>query len=155
MNPAGTDGQEAGAGAQRVGLVVAAGQTGFRPVDDVPALAEAVEPGEGSRAGDLPFLASDSSGDLEVVGPSKDYRAQVLKGGDLGGDDTFRSVVPEADRAGSVIYVDIDAFEPALKKLASGSDANDLANLLPLRAVGLSGWVDNGVARVSFKISTN
>jgi hypothetical protein len=109
-----------------------------------------------ARAGDLPFFGADSSGDLEVIGPDQGYRRQILAGGDLGGDDTFGSVVPDAGRAGSIGYVNIDAFEPAIKKLAAGGDANDLADLLPLRAIGLSSWVDdNGIARISFKVSTN
>ena len=120
-----------------------------------PAKIEAVLDKLRSRAGDLPFLGSDSSGDLEVVGPSEDYRKQVLKGGDLGDDDAFRSVVPDAGRAGSVIYVNVDAFEPALKKLASAGSEDDIANLVPLRAVGLSSWVDDGVTRFSFKVTTN
>jgi len=120
-----------------------------------PAKIEAVLDKIRARTGDTTFLGSDSSGDLEVVGPSESYRRSVLRGGDLGGDGTFRSVIASGSDAGSLIYVNVDAFEPALKKLASGGDADDIANLLPLRAVGLSSWIDNGVARVSLKVSTN
>jgi hypothetical protein len=120
-----------------------------------PAKIEAVLDKIRARTGDAAFLGSDSSGDLEVVGPSQSYRRSVLQGGDLGNDGTFRSVIPSGSEAGSLIYVNVDAFEPALRKLASGGGADDIANLLPLRAVGLSSWIDNGVARVSLKVSTN
>jgi hypothetical protein len=108
-----------------------------------------------ARAGDLPALGSDSSGDLVVVGPSEAYRKQVLSGGSLGDDDTFTGVVPDADHASSVLYLDIDALEPALSKLMSGPDAHDLANLTPLRAIGMSTWNDDGLARFSFDVTTN
>jgi Protein of unknown function (DUF3352) len=104
--------------------------------------------------GDLGFLGSDSSGDLEVVGPSADYRQQVLAGGRLGDDDTFQGVVPEAGSAGSVFYVNIDALEPAITKAAAG-DRKTLDNVTPLRAVGISGWRDGDTIRFSFKVTTD
>ena len=108
-----------------------------------------------ARAGDLPILESDSSGDLAVIGPTADYRRHVLDGGSLGDDDAFSSVVPDAEHASMVLFVDVDAFEPALKKLVSGDDSGDIENLIPLRAVGLSTWTDDGVARFSVKLTTN
>jgi hypothetical protein len=107
-----------------------------------------------AKVGDLPFLGSDSAGDLDVIGPSADYRRHVLDGGDLGGDDTFTGVVPDAGDAGSLLYVDVDAFEPAITKAAAG-DQETLDNITPLRALGLSSWDDNGVIRFSFKVTTN
>ena len=108
-----------------------------------------------ARAGGLPVLESDSAGDLAVIGPTADYRRHVLDGGSLGDDDTFTSVVPDAEHASMVLFVDVDAFEPALQKLASGDGSGDIENLLPLRAVGLSTWTDDGVARFSVKLTTN
>jgi len=108
-----------------------------------------------AKTGDLPFLGSDSSGDLVAIGPSSAYRKEVLDGGGLGDDDTFRSVVPDAGDASSVLYINVDAFEPALGNLASGGSQGDIANVIPLRAVGLSAWNDGDVLRFSFKVSTN
>jgi len=107
-----------------------------------------------ARTGGLDFLDSDSSGDLEAIGPSEAYRKHVLDGGDLGGDDTFQSVVPDAGSAGSVLYVDVDALEPAISRAAAG-DQETLDNLEPLRAVGISSWRDGDTVRFSFKVSTN
>lgn len=108
-----------------------------------------------AKVGDASFLGADDSGDLVAIGPTPAYRQRLLAGGNLGDDGTFRSVVPDAADASSVFYVNVDAFEPAITKLAAGEDAKDLANLTPLRAVGISTWTDDGVTRFSVKISTN
>jgi hypothetical protein len=99
-------------------------------------------------------LGSDSSGDLVAVGPTQSYRQEVLAGGHLGDTDAFRSVVPEADRAGTILFVNVDELEPAISQLAAG-DADISSNISPLKAIGLSTWVDGGVAYTSFEISTN
>jgi hypothetical protein len=108
-----------------------------------------------AKLGDPAFLGSDASDGLVAIGPSEEYRKQVLAGGDLGGNDAFTSVVPDAEHASGVVYVNIDALEPALKKLSSGEDSQDLANLTPLRALGLSTWTDGGMIRFSLKVTTN
>jgi Lon protease-like protein len=83
------------------------------------------------------------------------YRTQVLTGGSLGGDATFRGAVPDAADAGSVFYVNVDALEPALTKMAGSENAGDIDNLTPLRAVGMSVRTDGGVLHYSFKVTTD
>jgi hypothetical protein len=107
-----------------------------------------------AKTGDVPFLGADSSSDLVVLGPTPDYRKQVLAGGSLGHDDTFTGVVPDAAHASSVFYVNVDDLEPMIKQADPG-DQQTLANLIPLRAMGMSTWVDGGVTRFSFKLTTN
>ncbi|MGC4112452.1 MAG: hypothetical protein QM747_18925 [Nocardioides sp.] len=107
-----------------------------------------------AKTGDLPFLGTSASGDLIAIGPSEDYRKHVLAGGDLASDDTFKDVVPDVAHASAVLYFNFDALEPALEK-ASPGDASDLANLTPLRAIGISSWLDSGVAKFSIKVSTD
>jgi hypothetical protein len=107
-----------------------------------------------AQAGDLAFLGSDSSGDLEAIGPSQDYRHDLLAGGHLGDDETFRSVVPDAAKASSLFFVNIDALEPSITKAAAG-DQETIDNVTPLRAFGLSSWTDDAVTRFSLKVSTN
>jgi hypothetical protein len=106
------------------------------------------------RVGDLPLLGSDASDDLVAIGPTEEYRKQVLAGGDLGSDDTFVGVVPDATSASTVLYVDLDRLEPAISQAAAG-DKQTLDNLTPLRAFGISAWNDHGVARFSLEVSTN
>jgi hypothetical protein len=107
-----------------------------------------------AKTGDVPLLGSDSSDGLVVLGPTPDYRKQVLTGGHLGDDGTFTEVVPDAAHASSVLYANVDELEPIIKQ-ASPDDPETLANLVPLRAVGLSTWTDHGVIRFSFKVSVN
>jgi hypothetical protein len=107
-----------------------------------------------AKAGDLAFLGSDSSGDLVAIGPTADYRKQLLDGGDLGSDDTFRGVVPDAEHAASIVYLSMDALEPSITKAVDG-DQQTLENLTPLRAFGMSSWTDGGTARFSLKVTTN
>jgi hypothetical protein len=99
-------------------------------------------------------LGSDSSGNLVVVGPLPDYRKEVLVGGNLGSTSAFSSVVPEADRASEVFYVNIDDLEHAISQASTG-DRSVIDNVAPLQALGFSTWTDGDVARTSFKISTN
>ena len=107
-----------------------------------------------ARAGGLTFLDSDTKAGLVAVGPSADYRQQVLDGGDLGDNATFTSAVPDAGDASSLFYVNVDALEPSITKAAAG-DQETIDNVKPLQSVGLSSWNDDGVIRFSFKVSTN
>jgi hypothetical protein len=99
-------------------------------------------------------LGSDSQGDLVAVGPTESYRQQVLAGGHLGDTEAFRSVVPEADHAGALLFVNVDELQPAISQLAAG-DSDITSNITPLKAIGLSTWVDGDVAHASFEISTD
>jgi hypothetical protein len=119
-----------------------------------PAAIEAVLDKLRAKFGDMAFLGSDSSGDLEVIGPSQEYRQRVLEGGHLGDDGTFRSAVADVADASSVFYVSIDALEPSITKAAAG-DQETLDNVTPLRAIGMSAWKDGDVARFSLTVTTN
>jgi hypothetical protein len=99
-------------------------------------------------------LASDSSGDLVVVGPTPEYRKEILAGGTLGSTAAFGDVVPEASRASEVLYVNLDDLEHAVSQAAAG-DRSVIDNLAPLEAFGFSTWTDGDVTRASVKISTN
>lgn len=107
-----------------------------------------------ARVGDVAFLESDTKDGLVAVGPSEDYRRQVLDGGDLGDNGTFTGAIPDAGDASGLFYVNVDALEPSIAKAAAG-DRQTIDNLKPLRAVGLSSWKDDGVVKFSFKVSTN
>jgi hypothetical protein len=107
-----------------------------------------------AKVGNAPFLGSDSRGDLVAIGPSSSYRGQVLDGGRLGDDDTFKGVVPDAGDSSTLFYVDLDAIEPSISQAAAG-DQETLDNITPLRAVGMSTSNDNGIVRFSFKVTTD
>ena len=74
-------------------------------------------------------LESDADGDTIVIGPNDDYRADVLKDGDLGDNDVFKDVVREADKAQTVLFVNVDEFEDAIEEAAGDSDQELIDNL--------------------------
>ena len=57
-----------------------------------------------------------------MIGPNDDYRADVLKDGDLGDNDVFKDVVREADQASTVLFVNFNSFEDAIAELAGDDD---------------------------------
>jgi hypothetical protein len=100
-------------------------------------------------------LDSDSDGDVVVIGPNADYRADVLKNGDLGDNDVFKDVVREADKAQTVLFVNVDEFEAAIEKAAGESDQEFVDNLKPVSGVGVTAWVDGDVSHSVLRITTN
>lgn len=106
---------------------------------------------------------AEKSGDGRVaIASSEGYADELLGHGDLGASSSFRDVVPEADKASSVMYVDFDSrWVGALEQLAgqTGAPAADLAkvkaNLAPLKAFGASAWQDGDTSHVLVKLTTN
>lgn len=98
-----------------------------------------------------------------ALATSRSYADSVLAPGDLGRTQAFREVVPEADRAASVAYVDFDStWVPALIRLAGDSGAVSAdqlgkarANLAPLRAFGASSWRDGDTTHLLVKLTTD
>lgn len=95
----------------------------------------------------------DANGASVVIGPDADYRAQVLKKGDLGGTKDFQDVVPHADQAQGVFFLDFAQLQPLFKDMASG-DQEALDNLAHLRAFGSSQWVDGDTTYGLLRLST-
>jgi hypothetical protein len=104
---------------------------------------------------DASVLESDSDGDVVVVGPNADYRADVLEDGNLGEDDVFKDVVREADQAQTVMFVNVDEFEAAIEKAAGQSDEEFVDNLKPVSGVGVTAWVDGDVSHAVLRLATN
>ncbi len=97
-----------------------------------------------------------------ALAPSQEYADQLLGGGGLGRSAAFRGVVPEADKASSVMFVDFDSpWLGALVRLArdqgapAGEAARVQANLQPLEAFGASAWQDGATSHVLVKLTTN
>lgn len=99
-------------------------------------------------------LASDSDGDIIVIGPNDDYRSEVLKDGDLGDDDVFKDVVRESDQASTILFVNFNSFEDAIAEIA-GDDDEFLDNLKPLSGFGITGWVDGDTAHAVVRLTTD
>jgi Protein of unknown function (DUF3352) len=108
---------------------------------------------EGAR-----FVKVAADSDDVAVALNDDYADSLLKGGSLGSSDRFTGVVPESDRASSVLFLDFDGadhwFDTFVDK-ASDGDADVVANTKPLGAFGLSSWFDGDDAHVLLKLSTD
>ena len=99
-------------------------------------------------------LQSDSEGDMIAIGPDSDYRSQVLKGGTLGDSPVFSDVVREADKATALFYVNFDAGDGWLTKLAADNQ-EAVDNLEPLEGLGISAWQEDGTAHTVVRLTTN
>jgi hypothetical protein len=74
------------------------------------------------------------------------YVDTLLGNGGLGSVAAFSDVVPDADRASGVFYLNFDAgdgWAEQLGDLLSDGDAEVMQNIAPLDALGISGWQDD------------
>jgi hypothetical protein len=103
------------------------------------------------------LLGSGSEGDATAIGPSEDYRNEVLGDGGLGDSEVYQSVVPDQDGAAGVLFVDLDAVTELIGGAGAMGDEDEvLRNLDPLRALGVSSWLDDdGTSHALLRISTD
>ena len=107
----------------------------------------------GTSSGMAEWFETETSGDTVAWSLNPDYRKLLAGDGGLADSETFRDVVPEADQAGNVMYVDFDAGD-WLTSLSEG-DQEVQANLEPLSALGISSWVDDGTTRGTLRLTTD
>ena len=100
-------------------------------------------------------LESDASGQSVVIGPDADYRARVLEDGDLGDNKVFQGVVREADRAHTVLFVNVDELEDAIRRAAGEGDQDFVDNLRPIAGFGVTGWIDGEVTHAVVRLTTD
>ena len=95
-----------------------------------------------------------------AIASTPDYAEQLLEDGSLGDDEVFQDVVPHADEAHGVLYVDFDndwrtRCARLLAEEDDGRDQEVADNLEVLRAFGASAWTDgdtgHGLVRLSLK----
>ncbi|WP_299923706.1 DUF3352 domain-containing protein [uncultured Nocardioides sp.] len=88
-----------------------------------------------------------------VLALQDDYRSALEGAGSLGDSATYSGVV-EADEAQSVLFVNFNADDDWLVRLA-GDMPEVSENLEPLAALGISGWVDDEVVHGLVKLTTD
>ena len=98
-------------------------------------------------------VVSQTDGDTVAIGANKAYVDELIEGGNLGDSDVFDEVVPDADGAGMVFFLDVDAGD-WLTKLV-GDDQQARENIEPLSAVGATGSVDGDVSHLKLRITTD
>jgi hypothetical protein len=91
------------------------------------------------------------AGDV-VLGPDRAWREEVASGGDLGGSDRFRGVLPESARATGLVYVDFDA---AWVDELAAEDPEVEGDLAPLSALGVSSRLEGGVTHTLVRVTTD
>ena len=129
--------------------------------DKIEAVIHKVEERQGVALDQLGVTEKARDGRVALAS-SPAYADELLGDGDLGRSSTFRGVVPEADRATSVMYLDFDSkWVDALERLAgeTGAPSDGLAkakaNLAPLKAFGASTWQDGDTSHVLVKLTTD
>jgi hypothetical protein len=99
------------------------------------------------------ILASDSAGEFVAIAPDDSYRAALLEDGGLGDSATFKEILPNADKAVGLLYVDFDAND-WLVELA-GDDQEVADNLEPLSGLGLTAWVEGDASHAMLRLTTD
>jgi hypothetical protein len=135
---------------------------GVRVSGDPAEIRAAVEKARRALGPDGDALVVEEGDGAVAVGLNPDYVRRLVTEGGLGEDATFRDVVPEADRVASVMYLDFDAVTAWIDQAADqggwmGPDEKVVRdNLEPLRAVGLSAWVEeDDSTRMLLRLSTD
>lgn len=106
---------------------------------------------EGSPDGDT--IVSKSDGDTVAIGADEDFVSLLAEDGKLGDSDAFQDVVPDADGASVVFFLDFDSSD-WLSSLV-GDDAQVKENLDPLSALGITGSVDGDVSHMKLRLTTD
>lgn len=105
-----------------------------RVTGDADRIEAALEKVRSRLGGDGEQLVSRRQGDSVVVGVNAAYLDDVAKAGDLGGSDPFRQVVPGAEDATTVLFLNFDAGDWLVEQ-STGQDRRDAR---PFAAFGLS-----------------
>lgn len=103
---------------------------------------------------DADVLVTESDGDMIAIGADEAYVAELLEDGDLGGTDAFENVVREAEDASAVFFLNFDAGDGWLVKVA-GDDEDAAENLEPLEGLGMSTWVEDEAGHVLLRLTTH
>lgn len=136
---------------------------GVRVVGDPDEILPVVDKIKTSLGPAARMLVVETGEDTVAFGFDQEYVERLAGRGDLGSDAAFKAAVPEADRAAGVLYVNFDAGDAWVERLvedfsqaAEGrSDPEIRENLQALEALGISTWVDDGVQRGLFRLTTN
>lgn len=126
----------------------------------IKAVLDKVSKRTGRSLDDLGVNVQTGDGHIAIA-TSGSYARALIGGGKLGENASFTRVVPHADKANGVIYVDFnsawrDSFLALAEKEGSAKDAEEFnANTKPLSALGISTWLDGKTAHALVKLTTD
>lgn len=125
----------------------------------IQAALDKVKKAVGPQADSLAVQQGDGA---VALGFDQKYVGDLAGKGGLGDVAAFQDVVPDANRAAAAFYLDFDAVEswisqsPMQTILPGDSEKQVLDNLEPLRALGISSWVeDDGTQAGLVRLSTD
>ena len=101
------------------------------------------------------MLESQAEGDRVVISPNADYRSALAEGGSLGESEAYGEVIEDTDGAAAVLFVDFDADDNWLARLAGEEDPEAAENIEPLSAFGVTGWLEEGVSHSVVRLTTD
>lgn len=100
------------------------------------------------------LLQVEEADGYAIIGLNDEFKAELAQDGSLGDSDAYQAVVPDADDTQYLLYVDFNADDDWLVRLAG--DTPDVAeNLAPLAGFGVSAWVDGEVGHGLVKLTTD
>jgi hypothetical protein len=101
----------------------------------IDTLVSTVDSGSSYSSSGPQLSVKDAGDNRTVVATNAGYADEISNGSGLGDTDAFKDAVPDADKAGSVAYVDVSKI---VETFGSEMDDETKANLAPLSAVGFS-----------------
>ncbi|WP_457205612.1 DUF3352 domain-containing protein [Nocardioides sp. P5_C9_2] len=122
---------------------------------DPEAIQAALDKVKAQMGPDGDMLETEVDGDRVTISPNADYRSTLAGGGSLGDSEAFDEVVADADEASALLFVDFDADDNWLARLAGEEDPRIAENIEPLSAFGVTGWVEDGVSHSVVKLTTD
>jgi len=110
-----------------------------------------------TTVGDPSALESKTEGDYVAFGPDQGWVDQLSEDGNLGDTDTYREVLPDADRASSLFFLNVDAGDDWLVRMlhAGGAPDDVVDNVRPLSALGVASWTEDDITHATVKLTTD
>jgi hypothetical protein len=128
--------------------------------DKIRAIIAKVEERTGFSLSDIPIGLAGNDDKL-ALSPSNDYADDLLGNGDLGSNGGFQDVVPEADKASGLWYVDFQSsWRDLIADVIADEDGDSAAkefddNTEPLKSMGASAWLDGEISHLLVKVTTD
>lgn len=119
--------------------------------DDIQAVLDKLKAQAGPEM--APYLEVTDGDGYAVLGLQEDYRSELESEGSLGDSAVYREVVDEGSQ--SLFFVDFDADDGWLLRVAEEGGPEVTENLEPLSALGISARVDDDVLHGLVKLTTD
>ena len=140
---------------------VPAGLTLAGDPDAITGVISKIEQKTGTTLEDAGVTVAKGS-DRVALAFDADYAKDLLGDGDLGADATYQKAVPDADKASTVLYVDLnstwrraiaDTLTDSTEELVTKQEF--LTNTEALEAFGVSSWHDGADSHLLVKLTTD